>query len=476
MDRLISGSSVIASETKPTPLPEGWISNWMTRLYRSEGGSPLLPAEFAAGQGSNVRLIDIRDPQDFVGPLGYIPGVDWIPSERLDSLPERLGTEAPLIIISRTGERASEAARMLEGRGMRFVAALAGGMSQWLSLGFSTIREPAILDRCDFLRPVNMPAAMAKKSEGLSIEQVEQHLGDPSAVRWIKLAALVLHAPLSCIDGRDDRAVVGTPGGDAGQFLLALAAIESVLGRQLDSETISTLLERRIDAFGSFYMHTDIAALSTAANSMREDPRLSRALEQYCSDPIEWRQFLRRPPLLLRDEVLEHLCTSGSIGCGHIRLMYQRGDEYRLRPSLVLDYLRAFFHARWDGAFRAEFESLHGHHDERAVLITRVEGEILPFTPIPLVSPSYFDSQMFVYHPQVSDYLLNLLVDLLLLQTDVIPEFTQDLRPQLLAEVQALAVIHRQNSLTHLARGLPIYDVIFAPGGEVRVEYSGVVA
>ena len=34
---------------------------------------------------------------------------------------------------------------------------------------------------------------------------------------------------LSCVDGRDDSGVMGTPGGDAGEFLLALAAVEAAV-------------------------------------------------------------------------------------------------------------------------------------------------------------------------------------------------------------------------------------------------------
>jgi rhodanese-related sulfurtransferase len=453
-----------------------WATEWVTRIHRSELGTPLLPAEYVASLGPGVRLIDIRDPQEFIGPLGYIPGSDWIPIERIESLPERLDPGAPLVLVSAIGERASDATRKLEVLGMRHVAALAGGVAHWRSLGFNTTRDPSILDRCDLLRTIARPASAESHGRGLTIEQVETHLGNPLSVRWIKLAALVLHTQLSCIDGRGDRGILGTPGGDAGQFLLALAAIETVLGRSLDADVIAALLARRIDALGGFYKHSDQNAIQAAAASMREDPRLQAAVAEYGADPAEWRQFLRRPPLLLREAVLEHLCQPRAIGCGHIRLMYLNAADYRLRPSLVIDFLRAFFEARWEGAFRAEYESLHGRHDERAVVNTRIEGALLPFTPVPLVSPSSFDCQMFVCHPQVSDYLMALLIDFLLLQTDLVPEFAKDIRPALLAEIKTLGAIHVRNSLHHLAQGLPIYDVVFANGGHVWVEFSGVVS
>ena len=135
------------------------------------------------------------------------------------------------------------------------------------------------------------------------------------------------------------------------------------------------------------------------------------------------------------------------------------------------------FGARWEGAFRAEYESLHGRHGERAVLNTRLEGKLQPFSPIPLVSPSAFGCQMFVNHPQVSQYLLRLLVDFLVLQTDLVPEFeNDDLRPILLMAVEDLHAVHVKNSLIHLAKGLPIFDVVFETGEPIRVVAVGTVA
>jgi hypothetical protein len=235
------------------------------------------------------------------------------------------------------------------------------------------------------------------------------------------------------------------------------------------------LLQRRIDALGGFYMHTDHHAMAKAAEAMRGDPRLAKALADH-KDPRDFHRFLRRPPLALRDAVLDHLCESSTIGCGHIRLMHELSADYQVRQGLVHDYLRAFFRARWEGAFQAEYESLHGGHGERAVLNTRVGGKIQPFSLIPLVAPSAFGCQMFVNHPQVSEFLLRLLVDFLLLQTDLVPELAMnDLRPILHLEVASLHATHVQNSLLHLAKGLPIYDVVFETGRPTRVVAAGIV-
>src|SRR5262249_49094736 len=126
--------------------------NWAASRTRSPRGIPLLPADFVSCQGRKVRLIDVRSGEELVGPLGYIPGVDWVPAERTATLPDRLDREAPVVLISREYDRSGMAARLLERQGFHWSAALDGGMVAWNALGFSTSRDPSILQRCDQLR------------------------------------------------------------------------------------------------------------------------------------------------------------------------------------------------------------------------------------------------------------------------------------------------------------------------------------
>ncbi|HET6583128.1 MAG TPA: rhodanese-like domain-containing protein, partial [Nannocystaceae bacterium] len=114
--------------------------NWVTAIVRSPSGIPLLPAEFVARQGRSVRIIDVREPDELTGALGHIPGSDWVPLGDALGLVERLDRDAPVILVSRGGERAGELAKALEQRGMRFVGSLEGGMVAWKGLGFGTSR------------------------------------------------------------------------------------------------------------------------------------------------------------------------------------------------------------------------------------------------------------------------------------------------------------------------------------------------
>lgn len=129
-------------------------------------------------------------------------------------------------------------------------------------------------------------------------------------------------------------------------------------------------------------------------------------------------------------------------------------------------FLHTFLTARWNGAIEAEFVPLAGGHAERAVLRVHVAGELQPFTPVPLVSPSCQGTQMFVVHPQVVEFLRGQLIAFALQQKALVPSVSA---AALRAVVDELAGEQANATLGVLAKGLPIFDVTHAPGvWEVR--------
>lgn len=444
--------------------------NWVANLDRSPSGVPLHEPEFVARQGKGVRIIDVREAEELLGPLGHIPGCDFIPRARAMSLAERLPPLTPVVLVSRGGERAAELAHALERAGMRMVAALRGGMIAWRALGFASVRDDALVQRRDVL--TEQRAEATREPGPLAVQEIEAHVGDPRSVRWVKLAAILLHGRQACVDGRDDSSVVGTPGGDAGELMLGLAAVERVLGRPLTRGSVTKLLRRRLDTFGRFYMHTDIAAGNRFIASLRADPRLTKAIGS-TFEALEWRQWLGEPPVEARPALLEHFCQPGHMGCGHLRLMLQNPEQYEVRSALVLDFLRTFFSTRWAGAPELENVVLPGGHQEGAVVNVRVEGQLHAYSWVPLLSPAFAGTQMFVNHPQVSAFMRGELAAFLAEQGDL---WGQALDAKALLEVlEGIAGRQLSATLGHLAKGLPVYDLTFRRDGGATVEAVGVV-
>src|SRR5687768_17200141 len=78
-------------------------------------------------------ILDVREPQEFVGELGHIPGSTLVP---LRELAERAGElsghrTGPMVVVCRSGVRSTTAAAILEGLGFERVYNLQGGMVDW---------------------------------------------------------------------------------------------------------------------------------------------------------------------------------------------------------------------------------------------------------------------------------------------------------------------------------------------------------
>jgi rhodanese-related sulfurtransferase len=80
-----------------------------------------------------VAVIDVRGPDEFKGPLGYIRGARNVP---LPDLTARVGelaslNERPIVLVCHTDKRSANAAVLLGDAGFRDVAVLRGGMVRW---------------------------------------------------------------------------------------------------------------------------------------------------------------------------------------------------------------------------------------------------------------------------------------------------------------------------------------------------------
>lgn len=444
--------------------------NWVAAELRSPSAIPLHSPDYVSRLGRSARLIDVRTPEELVGPLGYIPGSDWVPANDAITAISALGKDEPVLLVSRGGERAGHLAASLEERGFRYVSSLMGGIVAWRQVGFSTVRDESILARCGVLREIGPRWEASQRA--LEQGDIARHVGDALSIRWMKLASLLVSGRLSCVDGRDDSGVIGTPGGDAGEFLLALAALERTTGTSLDDAKLRTLLLRRLDAFGNFYLHSDVHASNALIKELRADRRFDEALAKVF-EPLQWRKFLSDPPPALRGALVEHMTKAEHIGCGHLRLSIQRAAEYGVRRELVLGFLRSFFSLRWEGVDENEVAVLPGGHAEGAVVNVLLEDEPEAFSRIPLVSPMAQGSQMFINHPQVSCWLRAQLVRFLSFQRDLVALGAGG-ETELTAAVEEIGAAQLGSTLSALAAGLPIYEVTFV-GKDARVEARGTV-
>lgn len=439
--------------------------------HRDSAGVPRVPADFVAEQGQFVRILDVRDEAALCGPLGHIPAVTHVSLDQLGDVPRILGTDTCVVLISTRGGRAGVAARLLEELGMTRVAAMDGGMAAWKQLGFTTLRSPdSYRKTLVALRPGmgrdGRPLVDVAVGTHLTAEQIRDHVGEATSVRWVKLGAFLLHGKRSCVDGRDSHGVIGTPGGDAGELLLALAVVERLEKKQFTREQLESVLLDHVDTFGRFYMHTDIAAVNRLiVDGYRKDPRIAPSITQI-DKAEEWRAFHVNTPESLRAAVLDHLVKPDVMGCGHLRFAMTIGD-YQVRPGLARDFLEAFHRLRWSGVPELEWIVLGGAHSEGAVVNITVAGTLHSYTQVPLVSPNVGGVQMFVNHPQVTSFLRRELA------ASICDQGICSSEEALVTEIEALGGLQAGQTLGRLAGGLPMFEIRFDRDGTHSVEARG---
>jgi len=101
-------------------------------VERTEQGTPEVGVSWLAAEPTSGELlvVDVRQPEEWTGPLGHIEGAELVP---LDTLGAAASWEhdKPIVVVCRSGKRSAAAARLLEEKGYTQVASLRGGMQAW---------------------------------------------------------------------------------------------------------------------------------------------------------------------------------------------------------------------------------------------------------------------------------------------------------------------------------------------------------
>lgn len=79
----------------------------------------------------DVQIVDVREPDEFSGPLGRIPGAQLMPLGSLGEQVQTLDRQRPVVAVCRAGGRSARATQILLAAGFERVANLAGGMLRW---------------------------------------------------------------------------------------------------------------------------------------------------------------------------------------------------------------------------------------------------------------------------------------------------------------------------------------------------------
>lgn len=90
----------------------------------------------------------------------------------------------------------------------------------------------------------------------LSKREVIDHVLASEEIQLVKMGDLLLNVPEACVDGRGKEGIIGVPGGNAGELVLALTAIEESADGDLLPVFIQNFTQKYIQSLGKFYLHT----------------------------------------------------------------------------------------------------------------------------------------------------------------------------------------------------------------------------
>lgn len=105
-------------------------THWAPVEMTASGVPELTPSAVSALAGEAL-LLDVREPDEFHGELGHLPGAELMPLAVLHSLAPSLSRQQPVIAVCRSGGRSAKAAVELARLGFTRVASLRGGLLAW---------------------------------------------------------------------------------------------------------------------------------------------------------------------------------------------------------------------------------------------------------------------------------------------------------------------------------------------------------
>ena len=113
--------------------------------------------------------------------------------------------------------------------------------------------------KCD---PSKLKIHSEKPGQGASHDDIRNLVGNIEELNYVK----VPNYSFKCLDGRNRDAVLATPGGDAGEFILALIVYEDLVGggRKLTQDNVDTFFSQylKMMTHPKFYMCTDDVSIA----------------------------------------------------------------------------------------------------------------------------------------------------------------------------------------------------------------------
>ncbi|KAL4434746.1 hypothetical protein ABPG74_017166 [Tetrahymena malaccensis] len=210
--------------------------------------------------------------------------------------------------------------------------------------------------------------------QGMNQDTIRDIVGDVHSLQFVNPKEYYFMG----LDGRNTEPCLSTPGGDAGEFILALFIYEGMLQkRQLDQNSVDAFFKSYLQYMKSqkFYFATDDEAIF----HMERETGLSISIDS-----------LKNPSESNKADLLNALIKAENQGDRHIKNLLKNPDLYNIRPEIVQMFIKSFFNVLWDktnlNREKLILDSLVGQPNESAFLEVRSNEICLEKHLSPLIS------------------------------------------------------------------------------------------
>lgn len=112
-----------------------WLEKLRARRAATASQGPTLSVDelHRRYRADGIRILDVRTPEEFRGPLGHIDGAENVPlaefNQRIAALMSH--RDQPVALVCRTDRRSAQAQSLLLQAGFRQPLLVLGGMEAW---------------------------------------------------------------------------------------------------------------------------------------------------------------------------------------------------------------------------------------------------------------------------------------------------------------------------------------------------------
>lgn len=223
--------------------------------------------------------------------------------------------------------------------------------------------------------PQEMSIIIDKKSKTTNRKEVEKFIGPIKNLTWTKIT----ETHFADIDGRNKVPSLTTPGGDMGEFILALHVFQNYFKSPtpLTYARIENALKGYLGQMVQdiFYMATDSAAVDNIK-------------EQANDNDVN----ILQPPARLVDTLLSKITQPENIGSIHLKMMMKSPNDYKISKTLVQNAIKAFYSLLWkpknsQSGVKLKLDVLTGSPNEEGFLTLRPGAICTTSNDGPLLAP-----------------------------------------------------------------------------------------